>query len=110
MAKGDFIPGTRRVANDRKRNLQYFLTQMEKEELAKKKAQEGRKKDVIGPRKQIIAAYEVNYDINDAIAVMNDINNKIGRQAYTEEVIKVWIREYEDETNFREADDLEKEN
>ena len=41
---------------------------------------------------------------------MNDINNKIGKQAYTEEMIKAWIREYEDKNNSREDDDLEKEN
>lgn len=110
MAKGDFKPGTRKVANDRKRNLQYILLEMEKEEIKRKRAIEGKTKEIIGPRKQIIAAYEVNYDIDDAIAAMNDINNKIGKQAYTEEMIKAWIREYEDKNNSREDDDLEKEN
>ena len=94
-----------KVANDRRRNLQYFLTQMTNEDRARKKALEGRKNDVIGPRKQIIAAYEVNFDINDAIAVMNDINNKIGKRAYTEDMIRAWIQEYEDKNKSRDDDD-----
>lgn len=51
-------------------------------------------------------AYKLNKDINDAIAVMNDINNKIGKQAYTEEMIKVWIQEYIDKSKSRDDDEV----
>lgn len=101
MSKRDIKPHSGgKVMNTRKKALQVIIDEMNREEREKDRALN--RKEELGPRKQILAAYEVNSDINDAIAVMNDINNKIGKRAYTEEMIKAWIQEYKNKNNSRE--------
>ena len=79
---------------------------MDKEESKRKSMEEKEKRGKqLGPREKILEAYKVNCEIDDAIAVMNDINNKIGKQAYTKDMVKVWIQEYEDKNKSHEDDD-----
>ena len=77
-----------------------FMTNEDKQKEKALKSNEN-----IGIRQQVLRAYQIKKDINDAIAVINDINNKIGKQAYTEEMIRVWIQEYENKNKSRNDDD-----
>ena len=48
---------------------------------------------VFGPKMQIINAYKQNKNFEDAYKVADDINQKIGKEVYTKEMIDSWIKE-----------------
>lgn len=51
------------------------------------------KEHVLGPKMKIINAYKQNKNIKDAYKAANEINQKIGKEAYSKDKVVSWIKE-----------------
>lgn len=58
----------------------------------------------LGPRTQVLHAYEEKKSREDAYRIANEINEKIGQKVYSKETVDQWIEEYEKRKEEMERD------
>ncbi len=101
MAKGN-IGRNRNIVRSRREILNYLL---EKEEI-KKFREDHKIQPSTGIKQKVIDVYEKTKDKQEVYKVVQSFNEKIGKEAFSKDIVDQWLEAYEKSTiKLRKEDD-----